>query len=189
MALFKLRKAKDEFLMEALSAGRLVINQRFPQVCSPRMPLNILHKIMADGFLFYDKVPEVIKPEPIVKTEFTPRDVIIHSAYGEFPDAIVTIKLARRVAEMDGRSMEEAMRNCAGLIAGRTMNQKLRFLLLDMVVCKYPDNHLVDIQKTYKLMAKHLRGELGDVIHAPSEAALAGMLQQKRKNPLPFQRK
>ncbi len=185
MALFKLKSAKDEFLMKALVDGRLVIKQRFAQPCSNRMPLAMLHKIMADGFLFYDKeeVPVVeAKPQ---KTEFSPRDLIAHSHYGEFPDAVVTLKLARRQAVLDGRSPEEAMRTCAGLMSKRISNQKLRHTLLEMVVMKYPDNGLVAIEKTIKLMAKHLAAELGHTIHAPNEEALVQALFKPRKLPIP----
>ena len=58
MALFKLKTAKDGFLLKALADGKLILNQRFPQKCSPRMPLAMLHKIMGEGFLYYDKQPE-----------------------------------------------------------------------------------------------------------------------------------
>ena len=46
MALFKLKSAKDEFLLKALADGRLILNQRFPQKCSPRMPLAMLHNLI-----------------------------------------------------------------------------------------------------------------------------------------------
>lgn len=183
MALFKLKTAKDDFLIEALKAGNLVINQRFPQPCSLRMPLATLKKIMADGFLFYDKKPEPIKPKQ--KTEFTPRDLIAHSHYGEFPDAVVTLKLAKAFAVRDGRNPDQAMRDCAGIMSNRISNQKLRHTLLEMVVTKYPDNSLVAIEKTIKLMAQHLTKELGPVIHAPNEQELAQALFQPRKLPLP----
>lgn len=185
MALFKLKKAKDEFLLKAQADGRLVLNQRFPQVCSPRLPLATLQKFMEDGHLFYDKVAEPVVEAVPEQTEFTPRELIVNSHYGEFPDAVVTLQLARRVAVLDGRSPEEAMRHCAGLIANRTTNQKLRFTLLDMVVCKYPDNHLADIQKAIKKMAKHLRQELGEKIHAESAAELSQALYRPRKLPIP----
>lgn len=181
MALFKLKKAKDEFLMSSLEAGNLVINQRFPEPCSLHMSLTMLKKIMADGFLYFDKKLEPIKP----KTEFTPRDLITHSHYGEFPDAVVTLKLARAFAVMDGRNPEQALRDCAGIMSNRISNQKLRHTLLEMVVTKYPDNCLVAIEKTIKLMAQHLTKELGPVIHASSEADLAQALFQPRKLPLP----
>lgn len=185
MALFKLKTAKDEFLLKALADGRLILNQRFPQKCSPRMPLAMLHKIMGEGFLFYDKQPEPVVEVVPEQTEFTPRELIVHSHYGEFPDAVATLQLARRIAVLDGRSPEEAMRHCAGLIANRVTNQKLRFTLLDMVVCKYPDNHLADIQKAIKKMAKHLRAELGEKIHAESAAELSQALYRPRKLPIP----
>lgn len=185
MALFKLKTAKDEFLLKALADGKLILNQRFPQKCSPRMPLAMLHKIMGEGFLFYDKQPEPVIEVVPEQTEFTPRELIVNSHYGEFPDAVVTLQLARRVAVLDGRSPEEAMRHCAGLIANRVTNQKLRFTLLDMMVCKYPDNHLADIQKAIKKMAKHLRAELGDTIHAESASQLSQALYRPRKLPIP----
>lgn len=183
MALFKLKKAKDEFLLDSLKAGNLVLNQRFPQPCSLRMPLATLKKIMADGFLYFDKKPEPIKPKP--KTEFTPRDLIAHSHYGEFPDAVVTLKLARAFAVLEERNPEQALRDCAGIMSNRISNQKLRHTLLEMVVTKYPDNCLVAIEKTIKLMAQHLTKELGPVIHASSETELAQALFQPRKLPLP----
>lgn len=185
MALFKLKSAKDDFLLEALNAGKLVIKQRFAQPCSKRMPLAMLHKMMGEGCLFYDKQPEPVVEVKPQKTEFTPRDLIVHSHYGEFPDAVVTLKLARRQAELDGRNPQEAMRTCAGLPSKRVSNQKLRFTLLDMVVTKYPENSLVAIEKTIKLMAKHLTAELGQTIHAPNEEALVQALFKPRKLPIP----
>ena len=67
----------------------------------------------------------------------------------------------------------------------RISNQKLRHTLLEMVVMKYPDNGLVAIEKTIKLMAKHLAAELGHTIHAPNEEALVQALFKPRKLPIP----
>ena len=186
--LMKVRNAKDEFLITAHKEGRLVLKQRFPQLCNPRMGLPLLKKIMADGFLFYDNTPAIAPQEPVKeqKTEFTPLDVIRHSHYGEFPDAVVTLKLAQRQAVLDGRNPDKAMKHCAGIIANRITNQKLRFTLLDMAITKYPGNHLRNIERTIKLMAKHLTKELGKTIHAESEEQLAQALFQPRKLPLPM---
>lgn len=117
--------------------------------------------------------------------EFTPRDLIVNSHYGEFPDAVITLRLAARIAVLDSRLPEDAMRVCAGMMARRVTNQKLKFALLEMVISDYPQNILVDILKTIKQMAQHLGRDLGRTIEADNKEQLVQMLFQPRnKHPL-----
>lgn len=180
MALLKLRSAKDGFLLDALEKGRLILNQNFPEPCNKQMPLAMLQKIMGDGFLFYYNGPEPVIPEPTKQTEFTPMDVILHSHYGEFPDCIVTLKLAAREAVLEGRDPDVAMRRCASRVIHRVKNKNLQGTLWKMISAEYPSNLLVDIESAIKVMVKHLREELGETIYADGPEYLAELLFQPR---------
>ena len=41
---------------------------------------------------------------------FTPMDLIMVSKYAEFPDTLVTLELCRRQAQLEKRSVPEALR-------------------------------------------------------------------------------
>lgn len=177
MTLLKLRSAKDDFLSSAHSLGKLVLNQQFPEPLNPELGLKFIKEIMAEGYLYYD--PNAIKPEPTIK-EFTPMDVILHTHYVEFPDSIVTLKLAAKEALLTGRNPDDAMRICAGLLMKRIQNKKLKATLWSMTGAVYPGNLMVDIETAIKDMASHLRKELGEIIYAESSEELAALLFQPR---------
>lgn len=182
MALMKLRGAKDSFLLNALAQGKLILNQHFPEPCSKQMELGLLRKIMGDGVLFYDNsLPIVeVKTEPTKQTKFSPEELIMYSAYGEFPDTVTTLKLAALEARIDNRNPDDAMRICAGLLMKRVQNKRLHGTLWKMTGAGYPSNLMVDIESAIKNMVKHLREELGEVIHADGPEELVELLFKKR---------
>ncbi|MFW3388339.1 UNVERIFIED_CONTAM: hypothetical protein RF648_20330, partial [Kocuria sp. CPCC 205274] len=74
-------------------------------------------------------------------------EIIRASVYAIYPDALVTLKLARRCAELEGRDPKQAMRICARALLKRTsMNcMKLR-VMLQSTAGLFPDGGVTQIQ-------------------------------------------
>lgn len=175
MAQYKLRKAKEKFLLDSLVSGNLITNKDNPSICSTDTPVSQLIQLMDSGELYFDS-----DAKPVQKA-FTPMDLIAHSHYGEFPDTVVTLKLAEVEAKLAGKDSDSALRKCAGAILAKINNQKLQSTVRYMKTSRYPGNSLISIENTIKRMAQHLSKELGTTIYAENEKALSDMLFQPRK--------
>ena len=114
---------------------------------------------------------------------FSAKQVIAASVYGEFPDAVVTLKLARRQAELEGRDTDQALRNCAGVMANRIKLNALKYALLDMVLTQYPTNSLVGIENQSKKMVRTFLKTYDTGVEAESFEALK---RQLAKPVLPY---
>lgn len=91
---------------------------------------------------------------------FVPMDLIMASKYREFPDAIWTLELARKEAQLDKRSVPVALRHCARAIAPRAANKSLRATLDGIATSPFPETGLRMLKSCLEKMENKLEKEM-----------------------------
>lgn len=74
-------------------------------------------------------------------------EIIASSKYSIYPDALVTLRLARRVAELEGRCPKQAVRHAARLILKRTTMDCMKLRGMLSITCGlFPDGGIKQIE-------------------------------------------
>ena len=91
---------------------------------------------------------------------FTPMDLIMVSKYAEFPDTLVTLELCRRQAQLEKRSVPEALRACARIRAEKAVNRRLKDTLAVMSSSLFPETSIRQIRSCIEKMQNKLAREM-----------------------------
>lgn len=87
-------------------------------------------------------------------------EIINNCGYNEFPDIVLSIRLAMAFAKKDFRNVDEAMRGCARACLQRAQNDHLRRTLLDMSKSATPTEQLTNLIVCNLKMRDELAHEL-----------------------------
>ena len=91
---------------------------------------------------------------------FTPMDLIMVSKYAEFPDTLVTLELCRRQAQLEKRSVPEALRAYARIRAEKAVNRRLKDTLAVMSSSLFPETSIRQIRSCIEKMQNKLAREM-----------------------------
>lgn len=112
--------------------------------------------------------------------QFSAYEVVCLSKHRHWPDALVTLQLAKVQALMDNREVDVAIRACAALLAYRTTDKSLQGLLLSIVISDRPFNLVLTVKEKVDLMVKNIVKALGESIEADSAEELMQVLEPRK---------
>lgn len=101
--------------------------------------------------------------------EIKPIDLVRSSHYVELPDVIVTLRLAKRQAELSHRNVSQALRHCARMMTIRVKEPSILNTLKRTSVSKFPETAITELQDVLDRMLRKLEKEMRGKVITPQD--------------------